>query len=224
MIYLASASPRRQELLRQLGIAFEAIPSELLEVPQAGERPEDYVLRVARDKARHVVRQVRERGLASYPVLGADTEVVLEGEILGKPHDAQQGQAMLRKLAGRTHEVLTGLVLLHQDADDRRDAGGTTSGKKEVERRQEQSPRATPGAVAEYTALSRSCVTFGPLTDADIRRYWDSGEPADKAGGYAVQGRAAAFIQRIEGSYSGIMGLPLFELTQLLRQAGVHQT
>ncbi|MEK7191531.1 MAG: Maf family protein [Pseudomonadota bacterium] len=191
-IYLASASPRRQELLRQLGIAFEAMPSNLVEVPQAGERPEDYVLRVARDKVRQVARQVRERGLAPCPVLGADTEVVLEGEILGKPRDAQQGQAMLRKLAGHTHEVLTGLALLHQDV--------------------------------EYKAINRSRVTFGPLTDADIRRYWDTGEPADKAGGYAVQGRAAAFIQRIEGSYSGIMGLPLFELMQLLQQAGVHRT
>ncbi len=192
MIYLASASPRRQELLRQIGIVFEAIPSNLPEVPQAGERPEDYVLRVARAKAQHVARQVRERGLTPRPVLGADTEVVLEGEILGKPRDVQQGQAMLRKLAGRTHEVLTGLVLLHQDA--------------------------------EYKTLNRSRVTFGPLTDMDIQRYWDSGEPADKAGGYAVQGRAAAFIQRIEGSYSSIMGLPLFELIQLLRQAGVHRT
>ncbi|MBI3575672.1 MAG: septum formation inhibitor Maf [Gammaproteobacteria bacterium] len=192
MIYLASASPRRQELLRQLGIAFEAMPSNLVEIPRAGERPEDYVLRVARAKAQHVTRQVRARGLTPCPVLGADTEVVLEGEILGKPRDAQQGQAMLRKLAGRTHEVLTGLVLLHQDA--------------------------------EYKTINRSHVTFGPLTDADIRRYWDSGEPADKAGGYAVQGQAAAFIQRIEGSYSGIMGLPLFELMQLLQQVGVHRT
>lgn len=192
MIYLASASPRRQELLRQLGIAFEAMPSNLLEVPQAGERPEDYVLRLARDKARHVARQARERGLASCPVLGADTEVVLDGEMLGKPCDAAHAYALLRRLAGRTHEVLTGLVLLHEDV--------------------------------EHTALSLSRVTFGPLTDEQIRRYWETGEPADKAGGYAVQGRAAAFIQRIEGSYSGIMGLPLFELTQLLRQAGVHRT
>lgn len=192
MIYLASASPRRQELLRQIGIAFEVMPANLPEVPQAGERPEDYVLRVARAKARHAVRQARERGLTPRPALGADTEVVLEGEILGKPRDAQHGLAMLHKLAGRTHEVLTGLVLLHQDAD--------------------------------YTALNRNRVTFAPLTDADIRRYWDSGEPADKAGGYAVQGRAAAFIQHIEGSYSGVMGLPLFELMQLLQQAGVHRT
>src|SRR3989344_5591419 len=166
MIYLASVSPRRQELLRQLGIAFEAVPSNLPEVPQAGERPEDYVLRVARAKAQHVTRQVRARGLAPRPVLGADTEVVLGGEILGKPRDAQQGQVMLRKLAGRTHEVLTGLALLHQDADDCSDAEGTTTGMGEVERRREPPPRATPGAVAEYTALSRTRVTFGPLTDA----------------------------------------------------------
>lgn len=192
MIYLASASPRRQELLRQLGIAFEAMPANLPEVPQAGERPEDYVLRVARAKAQHIVHQVRERGLAPRPVLGADTEVVLEGEILGKPRDAQHGIAMLRRLAGRTHEVLTGLVLLHQDV--------------------------------EHKTINRSHVTFGSLTDADIQQYWDSGEPVDKAGGYAVQGRAAAFIQHIEGSYSGIMGLPLFELRQLLQQAGVHRT
>ena len=162
-----------------------------------------------------MARQVRERGLASHPVLGADTEVVLDGEILGKPRDAQQGQAMLRKLAGRTHEVLTGLVLLHQDADDRRDAGGTTSGKRG--RRQEQSPEATPEQLPNIRRF-RGARDLRAADRRDIRRYWDSGEPADKAGGYAVQGRAAAFIQRIEGSYSGIMGLPLFELTQLLRQ------
>jgi septum formation protein len=192
MIYLASASPRRQELLRQIEIAFEAMPANLPEVPQTGERAQDYVLRVARDKAQHAARQVRERRLAPYPILGADTEVVLEGEILGKPRDAQHGLIMLRRLAGCTHEVLTGLVLLHQDV--------------------------------EYKTINRSRVTFGRLTDADIQDYWDSGEPVDKAGGYAVQGRAAAFIQHIEGSYSGIMGLPLFELMQLLQQAGVHRT
>lgn len=188
MIYLASASPRRQELLRQLGIIFEALPANLDEQALPAERPEDYVLRVARDKAQHALQQLRARGAPPRPVLGADTEVVLAGEILGKPRDRQHGQEMLRKLAGCTHEVLTGLALLHDDA--------------------------------VYTALSRSRVSFGPLTDEDIRRYWDSGEPADKAGGYAVQGRAAAFIERIEGSYSGVMGLPLFELTQLLRRAG----
>jgi septum formation protein len=186
MIYLASSSPRRQELLRQLGITFEVLPSNLNEVREAGESPEDYVQRVARDKARHVEGLVRSRGLPLRPVLGADTEVVLDGEILGKPADREHGLAMLRRLAGRTHEVLTAVVLLDRGV--------------------------------EHGTLSRSSVTFGPLTDTEIERYWRAGESADKAGGYAVQGRAAAFISRIEGSFSGIMGLPLFELCQLLKQ------
>lgn len=189
MIYLASASPRRQELLRQLGIEFETIPSNLLEVREPGETTEEYVLRVALDKARFVARQIRERDLVPRPVLGADTEVVLDGEILGKPRDRAHGLEMLRRLAGRTHEVLTGIAVVHQDA--------------------------------VHSALSRSRVTFAPMSEADIARYWETGEPADKAGAYAIQGRAAAFIARIEGSYSGIMGLPLFELCQLLKQTGM---
>jgi septum formation protein len=190
VIYLASASPRRQELLRQAGIAFEAISSNLVEAPQPGESAEDYVRRVAADKARSVAGLIRSRGLPECPVLGADTEVVLDGEVLGKPADRAHGLAMLRRLSGRGHEVLSALVLIH---------GGI-----------------------ERTALSRSRVTFAPLTDGEIARYWETGEPADKAGGYAVQGRAAAFIRHIEGSYSGIVGLPLYELAQLLRQAGVE--
>lgn len=189
MIYLASASPRRRELLRQIGVAFEVMPSNLLEVREPGESPEAYVVRVALDKARYVARLVRSRGLPPRPVLGADTEVVLDGEILGKPRDRQHGLEMLHRLAGRSHEVLTGLALLHDGA--------------------------------EHTALSRSIVTFAAMSEAEIRRYWDSGEPQDKAGGYAVQGRAAAFIARIEGSYSGIMGLPLYELWQLLKRIGL---
>jgi len=189
MMYLASASPRRRELLRQLGIEFEALPSNILEVPAADETPEQYAVRVALDKARYVAALVRERGLAERPVLGADTEVVLDGEILGKPRDRGHGIEMLTRLASRTHEVLTGVAVLH--------------------------------AGVEHTALSRSRVTFGPLTAAEIARYWESGEPEDKAGAYAVQGRAAAFIERIEGSYSGIMGLPLHELARLLKQAGL---
>jgi septum formation protein len=188
VIYLASASPRRQELLRQLGLQFEVMPSNILEAPHARETPADYVVRVARDKARFVAEQVSARGLPPHPVLGADTEVVLDGEILGKPRDAGHGQAMLRQLAGRTHEVFSGLALLH--------------------------------AGREHTALSRSHVTFGPLTAAEVAAYWDSGEPRDKAGAYAVQGKAAGFIARIEGSYSGVMGLPLFELNELLKKIG----
>jgi septum formation protein len=186
MIYLASASPRRQELLRQLGVAFDVIPSDAPEVRAPGESPEQYVRRVSHDKARGIARLVRERKLPEAPVLAADTEVVLEGEILGKPKGKDHGIDMLKRLAGRTHEVLTGIVLI--------------SGKH------------------EDAAVSRSLVTFAPLSDAEILRYWETGEPAGKAGGYAVQGRAAAFISRIEGSYSGIMGLPLYELSQLLKK------
>lgn len=188
MIYLASASPRRMELLRQLGIRFEALPANVVETPHPGERPRDYVLRLARTKARRGAALVRERGLPIRPVLGADTEVVLRDQILGKPADRAHGFALLRRLSGRTHQVLTAICLLDQDE--------------------------------AYEAISESRVTFAPLGDADIERYWATGEPADKAGGYAVQGAAAAFIARIEGSYSGIVGLPLFELTRLLKRAG----
>lgn len=188
MIYLASASPRRRELLHQLGIAFEVMPSNLLEVPLPAETPAQYVVRVALDKARAVAREVAARGLPARPVLGADTEVVLDGEILGKPADAAHGRAMLQRLAGRTHEVLSGVALI------------TGTG--------------------ERSALARSRVTFSPLTDEQIAAYWASGEPVDKAGGYAIQGRAAAFITHIEGSYSGIVGLPLHELATLLRELG----
>lgn len=188
MIYLASASPRRQELLRQLALDFEAIPSNLDEVPQPGERPQDYVARVARDKARHVMRRIREQGLTPHPVLGADTEVVLDGEILGKPRDREHGLDMLRRLSGRTHEVLSGVCVLHGER--------------------------------EHPALNVSRVTFRPLAAAEIAAYWDTGEPAGKAGAYAIQGRAAAFIERLEGSYSGVMGLPLYELAGILREMG----
>jgi septum formation protein len=185
MIYLASASPRRQELLRQLGIEFDVMPSDILEVREAGEAPAQYVTRVARDKARRVAQQVKERGLPAHPVLGADTEVVLDGEILGKPENATHGMDMLRRLAGRTHEVLSAVCVRHREK--------------------------------EYAALSTSRVTFRPLTPAEIEQYWKTGEPQGKAGAYAIQGRAAAFIARLEGSYSGVMGLPLFELDGILR-------
>jgi len=186
VLYLASASPRRQELLRQLGIDFEVMPSDLLEVPLPDEAPAQYVVRVALEKARLVARRVSEHRLAPLPVLGADTEVVLDGEILGKPADARHGHAMLKRLSGRTHEVLSAIALI---TDSR-----------------------------ERTALARTRVTFALLTDEDIAAYWASGEPADKAGGYAIQGRAAAFITHIEGSYSGVVGLPLHELATVLRE------
>jgi septum formation protein len=186
MIYLASASPRRQELLRQLGVEFEAMPSNILEVRQTGESPADYVLRVARDKARFVAKLVNERGLPVFPVLGADTEVVLDGEILGKPQDRVHGMALLRRLAGRTHEVLSAVCVVDQGNG--------------------------------HTALSTSRVTFSSLTEAEIAQYWETGEPVDKAGAYAIQGKAAAFIERLEGSYSAVMGLPLHELAEILKK------
>jgi septum formation protein len=189
MLYLASASPRRQQLLQQLGVGFEVIVSDLEEARAPNETPPQYVLRVALEKARSVAAAVRKRGLPPHPVLAADTEVVLDGDVLGKPMDREHGLAMLRRLQGRTHEVLSVVVLLNERS--------------------------------ESTALSRSAVTFAPMTQVDIERYWDSGEPAGKAGGYAIQGHAAAFIARLEGSYSGVMGLPLYETAQLLRQAGL---
>ncbi len=189
MLYLASASPRRRELLSQLGLEFEAMPSNILEERRAGESPEEYVTRVARDKARHVASLVRTRQLPMHPVLGADTEVVLDGEIFGKPRDRYHGMEMLRRLGGRMHEVLSAVCLIHQDR--------------------------------EHAALSVSRVSFARLTEVEIAQYWETGEPADKAGAYAIQGRAAAFIARLEGSYSGVMGLPLHELTVLLKQTGV---
>jgi septum formation protein len=184
-IYLASASPRRQELLRQIEVPFEALPADIVELPEPGESPRAYVARLARTKARAVAELVKKRGLAPRPVLGADTEVVFEGEILGKPRDRLHGISMLQRLSGATHEVLTAVCVIHEDA--------------------------------EQEALSESRVTFAPLTAAEIAQYWASGEPADKAGGYAVQGRAAAFIVHVEGSYSGIVGLPLYETAQLLK-------
>ena len=187
-IYLASASPRRQELLRQLGIEFEVFPAKIAEVKRQDESPEDYVTRIAADKARFTADLIKKRNLPMYPVLGADTEVVLDGDILGKPQDRTHGMRMLRRLSASTHEVLTAVTLWHQDA--------------------------------EYSALNKNLVTFGSLTDDEIRRYWETGEPTDKAGGYAIQGHAAAFISRIEGSYSGVVGLPLYELRRLLEKIG----
>ena len=188
MIYLASASPRRRELLRQINVEFEAVPSNILEVRQTGESPVEYVTRVARDKAQYVAKLLKEREMPVHPVLGADTEVVLDGEILGKPRDRAHGMEMLRRLSGRTHEVLSAVCVIARSA--------------------------------ERAALSANRVTFDALTEQEITQYWDTGEPEGKAGAYAIQGYAAAFIARLEGSYSGVMGLPLHETYIILRKIG----
>ena len=195
-LYLASRSPRRQALLQQLGVPFELLllreaagrAPDVVEEARDGEPPRHYVERIARTKAGVGWERLQKRKLKPLPVLGADTEVVLDDTVFGKPADAKDAAAMLARLAGRTHEVVTGVALRYED---------------EV-----------------AFALSVSQVTFSHPSPAEIHAYVATGEPLDKAGGYAIQGRAAAFIERIEGSYSGIVGLPLFETARLLRDLG----
>lgn len=184
-IYLASASPRRRELLTQIGVAFDVVEVAVDETPRPGEAAEVYVVRLALAKAQagHTLRPGR-------PVLGADTAVVIDGVILGKPRDRADGLAMLERLSGRNHHVYTGVALVDGDGE-------------------------------AHTRLSASSVTFRTLSAAERSAYWAGGEPADKAGGYAVQGRAAMFVARLEGSYSGVMGLPLFETAELLETCGM---
>lgn len=186
-IYLASASPRRRELLRQLGVRFQIISSAVNEDPLPAEPAADYVLRLAAAKARAGWEHPPPRCRA--PVLGADTTVVLDGELLGKPADLRQAVDMLMRLSGRTHEVFTGIAL--------------------------------STAEAIHTRLSRSEVTFGRIDAALAQAYWESGEPRDKAGGYAIQGLGARFVRHLSGSFSGVMGLPLYETAQLLQEAHV---
>ena len=195
-IYLASRSPRRQELLAQLGIPFDelklrAAPGrhrDVVEEALDGEPAMHYVERIARTKATTGWKRMQERALPSRPVLGADTEVVLDDAIFGKPHDADAARAMLAKLSGRVHDVMSAVAVKWND---------------DVE-----------------VAVSVSQVTFRKLTSGEIERYIETREPFDKAGGYAIQGRAAAFIARLEGSYSGVMGLPLAETASLLARIG----
>jgi len=183
MLLLASQSPRRRELLDQIGVSYQVSPVQVDEAPHPGEEAAAYVRRVTLAKA--AAARHRHPGR---PVLAADTAVVLDGAILGKPQDREHALAMLLALADRTHEVLTG-VALHADRLDYR--------------------------------LSVSRVTFGPLDRHQALRYWQSGEPRDKAGAYAIQGRAALFIRHLAGSYSGVMGLPLYETGALLAAAGL---
>jgi septum formation protein len=185
-VYLASASPRRRELLRQIGVPFRLIAGEVDEGLLQDEIPETYVSRLAAAKALAGWQIGRK---ADAPVLAADTAVVFDGRILGKPLDRNDAEHMLLRLSGRTHEVLTAVAL-------RSDAG-------------------------LETRVSRSWVTFRTIDAAEARAYWDTGEPCDKAGGYAIQGYAAVFVARLEGSYSGVMGLPLFETAELLKLAGL---
>lgn len=186
MLYLASQSPRRRELLQQIGRDFGLLDVEVPEERAPGESALDYVSRVAREKAGAGLLKVV--AVPRAVVLGADTEVILDDEVFGKPADAPAAAAMLRKLSGRTHLAVSAVWVM--------DAG------------------------REAHAISRSEVTFAPLSDADIARYVASGEPFGRAGAYAIQGRAAEFIAHLSGSYSGVMGLPVFETARLLRDFG----
>lgn len=184
-LILASTSPRRAELLRQIGVAFEPRAIEVDESPRTGEVAAETALRLAVAKA----EAGRPQAAPGQAVLAADTLVSLDGEPLGKPRDREDFFAMLRRLSGRRHEVYTAVALAWEDQ------------------------------IKSF--LSVSHVDFRPLLDAELAAYWETGEPQDKAGGYAIQGRAAVFITRLEGSFSGVMGLPLFETAELLRQAGI---
>jgi septum formation protein len=186
-IYLASASPRRAELLRQLGVTFRVRPAELEEAINPGETPEEYVARTATDKAVAVAAQIPTARHAA--VLGADTIVVADNVVLGKPSGPQDALEMLERLSGRTHDVLSAVAV-------------------------------TDGQSTE-TRLCASKVRFRATTARERAAYCATGEPLDKAGGYGIQGYAAAFIERLEGSYSAVMGLPLFETAQLLAQFAV---
>ncbi|CAN5205804.1 Maf family protein [soil metagenome] len=197
-IYLASKSPRRRELLRQIGVEFELMMlrdhpprgPEVSEIVMPGELPADYVTRVAREKADFAWNTLLYRRLPNRPILAADTTVALGTRIFGKPANQAEAIDMLKALSGRTHQVLTSVAICHD------------------------------GEMLQITQTSD--VAFGVLTEEVIRAYCATSEPYDKAGGYAIQGLAALFIQDIAGSYSGIMGLPLFETAQLLQQAGIH--
>jgi len=196
-IYLASRSPRRRELLKQIGIRFDPLLLRLAsprgpdvdEVRHGNESAAEYVERTAREKASFGLEVLSMRSMLFRPVLSADTVVIVDGEVLGKPADRAQAAAFMKRLAGRSHEVRTAVALAMQ------------------------------GPVMSATSVSQ--VRFRALADAEIQRYCETSEPYDKAGGYAIQGMAAVFIERIEGSYSGVMGLPLFETAQLLAQAGI---
>lgn len=187
MLYLASKSPRRRQLLEQIGIEFSTLEIDIVEQQLPGEPADEYVNRVAREKAGIGLLQVA--ALAGTLVLAADTEVVVDDEVFGKPADADAAFTMLRRLSGRSHDVVS-VVWCVTAAD-------------------------------EASTVSRSTVAFAPLDDATIRAYVATGEPFGKAGGYAIQGRAAAFVNHLDGSYSGVMGLPLFETASLLRRFGI---
>ena len=196
-IYLASRSPRRRDLLKQLGVKFDPLllrlsgprGADIDETQHPGEPAADYVHRTACEKAAFGLRVLGMRSMVNRPVLAADTVVIVDGEVLGKPADRAEAERFIKRLSGRTHEVRTVVAL------------------------------AMEGPVMSETSVSS--VTFRAVTDDEAQHYCATSEPYDKAGGYGIQGLAALFIERIEGSYTGVMGLPLFETGRLLSHAGI---
>ncbi len=188
-LYLASQSPRRRELLQQIGVLHQVVGADVIEVPRTQESPSDYVQRLAREKAEAGLASVKRLALAPKPVLGADTIVVINNAILEKPQSAEHAADMLRKLAGATHQVMTAVAMV---ADDKC-----------------------------CIKLSVTDVVFRPLSEQEITTYWESGEPRDKAGGYAIQGLGAVFVQQIRGSYTGVVGLPIEQMVLLLDEFAV---
>lgn len=182
-LVLASASPRRAELLQQIGMQFDVCAAHIDETPHEGEQAENYVLRMAIEKA-----QAIKPAFPDCVVIASDTSVVVDGEVLGKPVDFNDAQKMLRQLAGRAHVVMTSVCVM-----------GTQ----------------------QETCLNQTEVWFRAISDEEILAYWQTGEPGDKAGAYAIQGVGAKFVERIHGSYSGVMGLPLFEVSAMLERMGV---
>ena len=195
MLVLASASPRRQELLRNAGIPFEVQPTDIPEIPKPGEAAQSFAERMAREKALMVAQQ-----RPSDHILGADTIVVVDNQILGKPSDREDAARMLRMLSGKTHQVTTAVCLLSPQSQESKGAGRSTS---------------------EDTRSETSLVTMNELCEEDVQFYVATGEPMDKAGAYAIQGIAARWIPRIEGDYSNVVGLPVSLVYSMLRERGV---
>ncbi len=186
-LHLASMSPRRSELLRQIGVVHSIIKADIDETPHRGEHPKDYVIRLAQEKALAGQIQLGERGHGL--VLAADTTVVVDKRILGKPQDRDDALEMLQLLSDRSHLVYSGVALAGETIESR---------------------------------ISETLVSFRKVTKNEAIAYWESGEPVDKAGGYGIQGLGSIFVAKIEGSFSGVMGLPLYETTQLLIKAGIN--
>ena len=194
-IYLASQSPRRRALIEQLGIHYQTLNVEVDESPRFGEAPANFVTRLAKEKAFAGWQMVAEQ---SIPVVGADTCIVQDQQIIGKPKNREQGIELLSRYSGSAHQVITGVAMVGPDA-----------GKHDAD-------------VVQHVRVNTSTVTFRTITHDECERYWQTGEPMGKAGGYAIQGKAAVFIEKLEGSYSGVMGLPLFEFAELIAMFGIQ--